>query len=329
MLHLNDYKHKRIVFIHSGQDHLRFGNENLILEEGKGGKIKNQMPCSKIFAVFVIGPVTITSHLLEKADRFGFSIILLKYSFRPYAFLGSQTEGNTLLKIKQYNLKSPYPLCAWLVRNKIHNQAEALRKIRKKSDKMKRAITRLEEIKTEIDPETEMDNAALLGREGNASKAYFGAFFEDLNWQARRPRVKQDPLNSLLDIGYTYMFNFVEAHLRLFGFDLYKGFYHRLFYQRKSLVCDLVEPFRPIVDSVIRKGFNLKQFRNRDFIKINEQYHLRKNKNRHYTMVLFNEISQYREDIFIYVREYYRAFIRGKAVSEFPPFLLGGQDADC
>ena len=51
-----------------------------------------------------------------------------------------------------------------------------------------------------------------------------------------------------MDIGYTYLFNFIDALLRLYGFDTYLGFYHKEFYQRKSLVCDVVEPFRCIID---------------------------------------------------------------------------------
>lgn len=41
--------------------------------------------------------------------------------------------------------------------------------------------------------------------------------------------MKCDPLNTLMDIGYTYLFNFADAHLRLYGFDTYMGVYHQVF----------------------------------------------------------------------------------------------------
>ena len=50
--------------------------------------------------------------------------------------------------------------------------------------------------------------------------------------------------------------------------DIYKGkegVYHRLWFKRKSLICDLMEPFRCIVDRTIRTAINRKQFSEKDF----------------------------------------------------------------
>ena len=54
-------------------------------------------------------------------------------------------------------------------------------------------------------------------------------------------------------------FNCMDSLLRLYGFDTYKGFYHKLFFQRKSLACDVMEPFRCVIDKQILKAFNLGQ----------------------------------------------------------------------
>jgi len=77
-------------------------------------------------------------------------------------------------------------------------------------------------------------------------------------WVRRSPRTKEDILNFLLDIGYTVLFNFVDAICRHFGLDTYKGVYHTQFFARKSLVCDLVEPFRCLIDSRTRTALSLK-----------------------------------------------------------------------
>ena len=34
-----------------------------------------------------------------------------------------------------------------------------------------------------------------------------------MDWLGRKPRVKSDYINAILDIGYTYLFNFVECCL--------------------------------------------------------------------------------------------------------------------
>ena len=79
------------------------------------------------------------------------------------------------------------------------------------------------------------------------------------------PGVKPDATNLLLDMGYTFLFNFIDALLLLFGFDSYKGCYHKLFFQRKSLSCDVVEPFRCIIEKQILKSYHLKQINKDDF----------------------------------------------------------------
>ena len=96
-----------------------------------------------------------------------------------------------------------------------------------------------------------------------------------MDWMGRYPRTKIDKNNLLLDMGYTFLFHFLEALLLLYGFDIYEGFYHRRFYQRKSLVCDIEEPFRAIIDEAMRKSFNLGQIKNSDFGFTNGQYFLK------------------------------------------------------
>lgn len=142
------------------------------------------------------------------------------------------------------------------------------------------------------------------------------------NGKADSPRVKTDYLNSTLDIGYTILFNLVEALLRIYDFDIYKGVLHRAFYMRKSLVCDLVEPIRPIIDLQIRKSINLGQFREEDFKVYNKRYELNWKKSPEYTSVLLNSLLNYKNEIFIYIRDYYRAFMKHKNAEEFPIFKI-------
>lgn len=47
----------------------------------------------------------------------------------------------------------------------------------------------------------------------------------------------------------------------LHAMDVYCGVLHTMFYMRKSLVCDVMEPFRVIVDEQVKKSLNLGQFK--------------------------------------------------------------------
>jgi len=165
------------------------------------------------------------------------------------------------------------------------------------------------------------DSNSLLGIEGSFSKDFFKEYFKNINWYKREPRTKIDINNLLLDIGYTYLFNYIDCLLRLYGFDNYKGFYHKLFFQRKSLSCDIVEPFRCIIDKQLVKSYNLKQININDFEFDGHRYMLEYNKSKKYTKIFFEAIIDHKEDIFNYVYSFYRYVCDNKKY-KFPIFNM-------
>ncbi len=146
--------------------------------------------------------------------------------------------------------------------------------------------------------------------------------FCDYAWEARRPRVKHDMINCLMDIGYTLIFNVIEGLLNIYGFDIYNGVLHRQFYQRKSLVCDLVEPFRTLIDCKIKKAINLGQCKADDFDIIQNRYCLYGKNSTKYLKILMEPIIENKQGIFLYVQQYYRAFMKNKPVQDYPIFRL-------
>lgn len=319
MLSLPDFREKSIVicFASEGQK-VSFKNDNLIIRD-KEENIVLQSTCHKIFSLWIVGHTSITSGILERSKKFAFSIYLLSYSHRPYGLWGSATEGNFLLRKKQYDY-SGLNIASHLVHNKIMNQTALLKSIRNKPQDTADAIQKMTEYAQQT--RTETDLQTLLGMEGVSSRLYFSHWFDDMEWNGRKPRTKIDIINTTLDIGYTYLFNIVECMLNLYGFDLYQGVYHRCFYQRKSLVCDIVEPFRCIIDKQIKRAYGLKQMQKDDFREDKGQYFLKTEKNKDYTRWLVQSILDHKEDIFSYVQEYYRCFIRGKPIEQYPVFKI-------
>ena len=161
-----------------------------------------------------------------------------------------------------------------------------------------------------------------MGLEGLASKAFFSAYFQDLHWKARCPRAKCDVVNVSLDIGYTILFNFVECYLRMFGFDLYVGVFHRLWFKRKSLVCDVMEPFRCIIDRAVRTAFHRKQFAEKDFKLDKGEWILRRECSQDYYKVFVEALMPFKTEIFRYVQTYYRAFMRKAPTIDYPQFSI-------
>lgn len=320
MLSVKDFRSKQIVFVFPCRgESLHFGNDNVIVRS-KDGTVKYQTTCYQLFALFLVGNASITTFLVEKSRRFCFTIVFMKENFKVIAIINSKAEGNVLLRSRQYLHKGD-SLGQYIISNKIRNQKAALMHIRKKDDDIRRTISELETYEDEV-LRPHLICSGIMGIEGSASRVYFRALFKGHHWNGRRPRAKTDAINCILDIGYTMLFNLINALLELYGFDTYKGVLHRPFFHRKSLACDLVEPFRPIIDMAIRKAANLGEIKERDFYISQNQYSLFGKNAIPYLRMLVDGILEYKEDMYLYLQQYYRMFMRDSKIDEYPVFDL-------
>lgn len=322
MLSYPDFKEKSIVtiFCTEGQK-FSFLNDNLIVKDNDDIVVL-QTTCHRMLALWIVGSGTITTGLLERSKKFGFPILQLNQSFKMIGAWNAPTEGNFVLRRKQYTTDG-FVIAKQLISNKLTNQILTLKSIRKKEKSCTVAIEAIKNYHSQI--LIANDLATLMGLEGMSAKLYFKEWFNTLDWKGRKPRVKHDPLNVLLDIGYTFLFYLVENMLHLYGFDVYQGVCHTNFYKRKSLVCDLQEPFRCIVDKAIKNAYGLGQIKVEDFEFNKGQYSLKYAKSKHYTRLLMKTILEHKGDVFLYCQQYYRAFIRGKEIEMYPVFEIKNQ----
>jgi len=314
MISLPDFKEKQILFVQTErgvENKLQFQNDNIIFK--KDDKNINKISCYKVFTIFIIGDFTITSYLIRNCKKYGISMFFLKNNFEVYASLNSELEGNYLLREKQYNPKDEFETAKKLIKNKTYNQLVLLKEKKKIID----LKGEYEFLCKKID--SAKDNEQLLGIEGSLSRNFFANYFKDCNWIRRMPRTKYDINNVLLDIGYTFLFNFIDSLLKLHGFDTYKGIYHKLFFQRKSLSCDIMEPFRCLIDKELVKAYNLGQIDENDFKEERGKYVLAYDKQRKYLEIFFKAIINRKEDVFIYVKNFYYFFMNNK---DFPFFKI-------
>jgi CRISPR-associated protein Cas1 len=291
-----------------------FQNDNFVVLD-KNEKIKFQYSCYKIFLVFIVGGFSITSKLIENSKKFGFSIVLMSTNYKILSTINYITEGNTVLREKQYIYKDSNNLARKIIINKLQNQIDTLTFLRVDIAESKEIIGRhLKELSKE-----DIDINTIMGYEGLSAKVYFNRIFSEFDWKGRQPRVKRDIINVLLDIGYTILFNYVEALLNLYGFDVYKGNLHQLFFRRKSLICDIVEPYRPIIDITVRKMINLKQVSIENFEQTKDgRFLLKWNNSAKISGIFISALADYRQHIFRYVQSYYRWFMKGGDVKKYP-----------
>lgn len=319
MLTEPDFVEKKIIIAMPQKgDKISFKNDNIIITD-IDGKIKFQLTCYKVFAIFIIGGFTMTTGIIEKSRRFGFSIVFFTTTFKVYATINYAMEGNTLLRKKQYETKKTNEIAKAIIINKVRNQRDTLKKLRDVTvaDGIMNLDVQINKLIT-----SELNNYEIMGIEGISAKVYFNRIFKDFEWNGRQPRVKRDKINLLMDIGYTVLFNYIEAILNIYGFDIYKGNLHKEFYKRKSLVCDMIEPFRPIVDYKIRKCINLRQLDNYKYTVDNGQYHIDWKDGANFMLLILEAINEYKKEIFEYIQQYYRWIMKEKEMCDFPRVVL-------
>lgn len=105
------------------------------------------------------------------------------------------------------------------------------------------------EILNKIVPEVRSGDPT--NREGHAARLYFAALFG--------PSFSRDsdtPLNAALNYGYAILLSAVNREIVARGFLTQTGICHRNEYNQFNLSCDLMEPFRPIVDRIVFDEFD-------------------------------------------------------------------------
>ncbi len=83
-------------------------------------------------------------------------------------------------------------------------------------------------------------------REGHAAKVYFNALFgKDFS------RTEECPLNAALNYGYSIILSLFTREVVANGYITQIGLFHDNMFNQFNLACDLMEPFRPIIDRFV------------------------------------------------------------------------------
>lgn len=144
---------------------------------------------------------------------------------------------------KQIKWNEDAKACVWteIVTEKIRNQATFLEKIKKdKEAKLIKSYLSQIEIKD------------ATNREGHAAKVYFNALF-GLDFTRSMDCI----INAALNYGYGIILSAFNREIVSHGYITQIGLYHNNMFNNFNLSCDLMEPFRVLVDKkVYFSGFN-------------------------------------------------------------------------
>lgn len=246
------------------------------------GKKDGIVPINPLKRVVIIGNVSIDTPAIHRLADEKISVVFLSGKrMRFRGVLNGRLHNNGALRIAQYD-KSRAGFALQTAKDMV------IRKISKQRDlldntKMERPEIRLElttSVNTLIDilnklQQKDIEIDTMRGLEGAAGAAYFSAYTEmfapSLEFNKRTRRPPQDPVNAMLSLCYTLLHFEMLREIEMIGLDPTIGFYHQFDYGRESLACDLVEPYRPNVDSFIYEIFRTRQFTQRDFSEDDER----------------------------------------------------------
>jgi len=233
---------------------------------------------------------------------FGFwdiDVLIMTQKGMPVAMLrGLDDDSHVETRIAQYeSLKNGkgIEIAKKIVSARLKSQNEILRKYGLRQHD-------LMAIKSKIDKITELDKKKLLTIEGHATKFYFQQIFQLLPKQLRinnRETFKAyDAVNNLFNLAYTMLKWKVAVAVNKAKLEPFLGYLHSLQYSKPSLVCDLMELYRYLIeDYVIQFSLGLNR---KDVITKTEKFSRNRKGKRQYlndnkTMSLMRDLTRYFE----------------------------------
>ncbi len=182
--------------------------------------------------------VSISAYLLKEIADAKINMIFCDEKHNPFGELSPYyTRHNSSKKIKEqikWTNKCKDDLWMKIVKNKILNQSLMLNKI--KNDRYDLLTSYIDEVVS----------GDKTNREGHAAKVYFNALFgKDF------VRNNNDNINAALNYGYAILLSTINKEVIVGGYLTQLGIHHKNEFNEFNLSCDLMEPFRVIVDNFV------------------------------------------------------------------------------
>lgn len=182
---------------------------------------------------------TVTTSLLAELTKKKIKVIFCDEKRNPSSelvgYYGSHDTSNKIRKQIQWSRHSKEAIWTEIVTEKIRKQKELLKNMGKEEAGL------LESYLQEIGWNDETN------REGHAAKVYFNALFG-----MTFTRTADCPENAALNYGYSILLSAFAREIVASGYITQLGLFHDNMFNQFNLGSDLMEPFRPLVDYIVR-----------------------------------------------------------------------------
>ncbi len=186
--------------------------------------------------------VSITGCLLEALVNAKVRVVFCDSKHNPISELSPLYGSHDCVRKLRFQLaweeETKRNIWKLIVQQKITNQALILEQ-----------FSKLTETKMLYDYAKEVTDGDETNREGHAAKVYFNALFG-----MQFSRNQENAINSALNYGYSLILSCVNREVTSCGYLTQLGIFHDNTFNQFNLSCDLMEPFRPLVDKVVAEN---------------------------------------------------------------------------
>ncbi len=200
---------------------------------------ENYIHLSEIDTIIVDSiSVSISAYLLKELAENKINIIFCDEKHNPFGelqpFYSRHNSSKKILAQTKWMIKDKDKLWSLIVKNKISNQANLLKKIKSKQASLVKSYVK------------EVGVGDKTNREGHAAKVYFNALFG-------KTFTRGDGCNIdiALNYGYAVLLSTVSKEIVNNGYLTQLGIHHKNEFNPYNLSCDLMEPFRIVIDSFV------------------------------------------------------------------------------
>ena len=218
------------------QSKINYKNRFLVVKQGIDEKYIHLSEIDTIIVDSV--SVSISTYLLKELSDNKINIIFCDEKHNPFGELKSYySRHNSSKKIKEqmkWTQIKKDKIWAKIVKNKIINQSLLLKKI--DVDKYNLLLNYVKDVV----------NGAKTNREGHSAKVYFNVLFGKTF-----VRNDNDSINAALNYGYAILLSTFNKEIISNGYLTQIGIHHKNEFNEFNLTCDLMEPFRIIIDNFV------------------------------------------------------------------------------
>lgn len=228
----------------------------------------------KVRSIVITTGASLSTDAIQLAVEKNIDVIFLDKYGNPYGRVWHGRPGSTTaIRRAQLRLADTEEglrlALGWMLR-KLDNQVEFLRESRQKRSRLSAELTgkidallQSRERLALVGGGLEEARGSIMGLEGQAGRVYWEAINlllpEDFRFAARSRNPAQDAFNCLLNYAYGVLYGTVERACVLAGLDPYVGFIHTDYYNKVSLVFDLIECYRIWADQTVVGLFAARQ----------------------------------------------------------------------